>query len=375
MTYMLTRYLYARDECEIMLVSSLLSKNLNECYYWLYELYYSGYDLKVLFWKIYYDFYFYNSPKLEIFIRKKLNKNITINTYNHILQNLINRKINSNIFIMRQYIYYLINNKPTSRHNIKGRKPNYCNNVDKKYQNLIICIKKNNYEGICYYIYKLFIIDKCSKLELFINLLTYLNTYNKNSIYNQQYYETIYNKYWTINSNKELPEYYIFIILIVNIITIHFNTDLPIELFDNTLHFIESHESKNVNRIYNTLKEKRIFNIKPYVGSFKLARFNIDDLQKKMLENWEYYTKVTPCWEERHKIFKTSFNENNKIIFENDDLLEEFYELYGYELDEQSKEIQNQSIGIINSISWNIWHDLYFDESCMCLPNNIKLIY
>ena len=86
MTYMLTRYLYARDECEIMLVSSLLSKNLNECYYWLYELYYSGYDLKVLFWKIYYDFYFYNSPKLEIFIRKKLNKNITINTYNHILQ-------------------------------------------------------------------------------------------------------------------------------------------------------------------------------------------------------------------------------------------------------------------------------------------------
>ena len=35
----------------------------------------------------------------------------------------------------------------------------------------------------------------------------------------------------------------------------------------------------------------------------------------------------------------------------------------------------NTNLGIINSNSWNIWHDLYFDESCMCLPNNIKLIY
>ena len=32
--YTLSRYLYAKDECEIMLVSSILTNKLDEAYYW-----------------------------------------------------------------------------------------------------------------------------------------------------------------------------------------------------------------------------------------------------------------------------------------------------------------------------------------------------
>ena len=45
--------------------------------------------------------------------------------------------------MMRQLIEGFISNKLIHhKYNIRGRKPKYCNNIEKKYQNLIICIYK-----------------------------------------------------------------------------------------------------------------------------------------------------------------------------------------------------------------------------------------
>ena len=113
-----------------------------------------------------------------------------------------------------------------------------------------------------------------------------------------------------------------------------------------------------------------------YIGSFDILRNNIDNFQNNILANWEYYTRYTPCWIERFNLFKVSFSECCKIVFENDDLLEEFYDSYGYELDEQSKIIQNQSIETIYKITWKIWYDLHFKEGyCIDFDDDFTFTY
>lgn len=68
----LTRYLYIKEEVEMCLVAALLERDsLDECYYWLDELIGSGFDVRQLIWKIFYDFYFEYHPKLESYVLRK----------------------------------------------------------------------------------------------------------------------------------------------------------------------------------------------------------------------------------------------------------------------------------------------------------------
>ena len=55
-----TRYLYNLDEVILSGLECLLKHtNIQECYFWFYEMYSSGYVEETwnLLWKIYYDFY------------------------------------------------------------------------------------------------------------------------------------------------------------------------------------------------------------------------------------------------------------------------------------------------------------------------------
>ena len=70
-----TRYLYNIDEVILTFLECLLKQNnLEECYYWFYEYYKSGYveESWNLLWKIYYDFYMIKNPKIEEKIEYKL---------------------------------------------------------------------------------------------------------------------------------------------------------------------------------------------------------------------------------------------------------------------------------------------------------------
>ena len=61
-----TRYLYNADEVKITLLENLLNqKNLNECYFWIYEYYMSSNveDTFEFIYKIYYDFYGLKNPQ------------------------------------------------------------------------------------------------------------------------------------------------------------------------------------------------------------------------------------------------------------------------------------------------------------------------
>ena len=68
----LTRYLYCYDEVKCSLISSLLKRTgIQECYYWLSELYYTGSNVFDFIWEIYLDYYAVQNTHLEKYILKK----------------------------------------------------------------------------------------------------------------------------------------------------------------------------------------------------------------------------------------------------------------------------------------------------------------
>ena len=73
----------------------------------------------------------------------------------------------------------------------------------------------------------------------------------------------------------------------------------------------------------------------------------------------------TPIWKERFDKYNININDKQQIIeFKNDEELEEFYENYGYETDEQSINIQEKSIKKLKSIKISDWLNNIFTKKC-----------
>ena len=66
---------------------------------------------------------------------------------------------------------------------------------------------------------------------------------------------------------------------------------------------------------------------------------SVENIREAYLgQNWLYYCANTPIWDLRIKSARGKIIDEN-VVFENDDCLEEFYEKWGFEPDEQSMEI------------------------------------
>ena len=105
-----TRYLYNIDEVILTFLECLLKQNnLEECYYWFYEYYKSGYEGESwkLLWKIYCDFYMLKNPKMEQKIRLKYEnwkKDKNIKWILWVVKNLFRQDKCYTVFMLR--IYY-----------------------------------------------------------------------------------------------------------------------------------------------------------------------------------------------------------------------------------------------------------------------------
>jgi hypothetical protein len=66
------------------------------------------------------------------------------------------------------------------------------------------------------------------------------------------------------------------------------------------------------------------------------CEMQIYDICINDLDLWEYYAFNSPLWKARINASSGSFDINNKLVFPDDELLESFYDKYGYEPDEQS---------------------------------------
>ena len=100
-----------------------------------------------------------------------------------------------------------------------------------------------------------------------------------------------------------------------------------------------------------------------HLSLFKLTR-NKYNLKEEYWYRWEYHASFSPLWSKRISQFKGYPDYiKQKVIFQedpDDDLMQEFYSLYGLEPDEQKSDIQNKSIKNIERLhNWKWFIDQY----------------
>ena len=290
---MLTRYLYAKDEVEASLITSLLEKeDVCECYFWTYELFYSGFDIKDILWRIYYDFYFECNPQLEPYIYKKFSvweERKEDSIFAFIVRNLFRSKVSSKVFVLRQMMTSGQTNSclpPLISADIgrpyKGRKPLWCKNHDSSYHHWLIAISKVDYINIAYHTYVM------------------VETKNLDTLFDElaKYFANFYDvkkdvrEYWQTRDYKDDVHYLLSIIVHLcdygNSVS---SSVLMVAPREEHLIWIRSICYENIvmnHKPYQVLSVARHYRTREDIGSFVLARENFNDL-RSIYARWEDY--------------------------------------------------------------------------------------
>jgi len=403
----LTRFLYIFDEVCISFITSLLKKHdLEECYFWLSELYLSGYDKQCwdLIWFVYYDFYYVLNPQFEEFIIKKheSSSNNPMLSLMTIVKNMHKMNSSSQVFITRQYN---ASDKQITQL-FRGKKPSWLNDISNKYHGLFRYIDKHMYHFAVSSLPEIKS-DENENINININNNCLVENTQKTTIDdlfdNALIYFSRMDKSLTIDLINDLKQ---------NILTSHYTNyvhktwaKLCLLIFNSDFHkskkkmyisclngeynkIMNIHQepilltSSNNKQIYKTLFYKRIYSITPLCSSFHLSRNSHcsmikDNINDSYWYHWEYFAYLCPVWQERMNKFDiTVDDENNKIIFKDDDECEQFYEEYGYEPDEQSRETQEKSILHMESSNWEKWYcHIFGEKSIHNFPKDYQFTY
>jgi hypothetical protein len=115
-------------------------------------------------------------------------------------------------------------------------------------------------------------------------------------------------------------------------------------------------KDENKQRAYQVLKEVCLYPLRKYNWDKVLEKYpelsiylqnqNLFKTKNFLFDHWVFIASHTPIWklritESRGKIL----TEKQKVVWENEEDEELFYTQYGYELDEQSVEIQTRFLG------------------------------
>ena len=348
MTITFTRYLYNADEVILTFIECLLKQNnLEECYYWFYEYYKSGYveESWSLLFKIYYDFYMIKNPKFEEKIKMKYSKwkeNKDIKQSLWVVKNLFRLNKCHTIFLLR--VYY--NNRNTDI--LKG---DTIELPGIQYKNkdeilLVKSLKQKKKIAISYYLKR--VKNDNRKLQL-VNKV--LDKQFKYSDYSDKYHYLLAK---IIESLKITPKKKVYYKMFMKK-----ELDLLLES-DKSCRNNGKHE--DISYIYKTLAEKRIYGISKDIGCFVLSREKVD-LNHIFWYHWEYFAYKCPLWRDRFEEYKIKVSDKKQLIeFEDEDEFERFYEDYGYEPDEQSKEVQEKSICKIEKSNIKNWINSIFEK-------------
>lgn len=375
----LTRYLYLFDEVGLTFITSLLKKrSLEECYFWISELYLSGFIEQSweLLWFVYYDFYYINNPYFRPFIHKKsveggLKSALTV------VKNLFKMKSSSEVFVTRQY-----NNCVKDITQVfRGKKPNWLLSIPNKYHGLFRFIDKKMYHfAVCSLPD---VIEDDDEIFMAIQIYfqlpdeqikSFQSEFNCNVKQNELAGElaTATEDHVDNQYNNSIHVLWSIICLLI------FNRDytsnkkkIYIACSDSEHnHIMEIHNDPiplskyNNPQIYRTLQHKRLYSIDPICSSFHLLREEVENINECYRYHWEYYAYLSPLWTERFNMYHITIDpEKKKIIFHDDDELEDFYSQYGYEPDEQSYETENKRMVHISDNNWKQWYNSIFVSS------------
>jgi hypothetical protein len=332
----LSRYLYIIDEVIWSFVDSLLKqRSLHEALFWIFEYYYSGYQDKTwnLLWSVYYDFYAINYPKCERMLRKHslLKENGII----YVVKNLFTLTPCPTVWLLRRL-------KPTVPYIIyKGDRPDW-SAADPP---LLIAIHKKHFNNVVYHMKKY----KGRENELYVIIRSYFN----------RTYESLKDK--TLDSIPYKDKMHILIALVLYLWRdegLIQKRAMFIKIGADDLAFVKSIDNSSVVPIRKTLGQKRLYPISHHIGCFSLERHKgiWPSVHEVLWYHWEYFAYYSPIWKKRFKHYGIKLKyETFEVLFNNDDDYEAFHELYDYEPDEQSKQIQEQSTREIQMMDIETW--------------------
>jgi len=329
-----TRYLYLKDEVKIALLLSILNKS-DDAIFWAYELYYSGYknELFAFIWQIYYDFFATQNPSFAAYLLKKLSsKVIEDRLVSSIVQNLLIRSFNTDVFLLRsisecfenvieydlerilenkdyrQLATYILGNKEEKEIDIYKRVLNYFNLTN---QQKMINELTNSFAN-----------SVSTRVILLASVLS-LITFDKSQSKKVNFYVRVDPEeavqYETIESADNLKPYRILKQACVCQIDQH--------SFQNLF------QSFRNQKIQNSLKDK-------------CAGWTSRAISEKYSDNWLYHAAFSPIWFDRIKSFKGYIDyQKNKVNFIDEDWEEAFLNKHNLEPDEQPLFVKENTLG------------------------------
>jgi len=348
-----TRYLYVKDEVRIALLVSILNKS-DDAIFWAYELYHSGFknELFELIWKIYYDFFATLNPTFEAYLLKKQKEVIMSPDSNQdriissIIQDLLFRPFNSDVFVIRT----ICENFETESIYHKGS--------DQIQSNLEQWIEINDYRSISHWILN---VNKTSNLVDVYNIC--LNIFEKNGL--------------KLTKAKLVKEF-------VSVLNLNITANI-ILLSKIMCLFSKKADLKKGKSIYinvepeDVVQYETICSLKHNKVLEKACICGIDDLKHLSLfklkrekynikheywYRWEYHASFSPIWSQRIRQFGGYPDyTSQKVIFKeesDDEQIQLFYDLYGYEPDEQSIKTQSKNIMELEKVhNWKWFNEQY----------------
>ena len=330
-----TRYLYEKDEVKLALILCILNKKAEEAIFWAYELYYSGFqsELTDVFWSLYYDFYYTLNPSFEKYLQTRLKKNLALDTdsvnyISMIVNNFMIRPHSMDIFMLKQIVEICDFDKTDIQDYIDS--PG--NNMEVMRRELITALRTKDFMMLASLILtdiKDEHIDEA--FEVATNyFVTEMGLKKKVPNYDKQ------------SSNKR--------VLILCRIVHYFTATAKKKLGKNLYVHVEPEEVVLYETIHVGLPRKilrlaKIYTIDSdnYLSLFDLKR-ETQDIKTAYYYDWLYYASHSPLWKSR--ILKHNGvidQKKHKVEFDDDDI-DEFYDNYGYEPDEQSTEVENKTI-------------------------------
>ena len=312
-----TRYLYIKEEVRLALLVSILNKS-DDAIFWAYELYYSGFKFELLnlIWKIYYDFFATLNPTYESYLLKKYkelilndNENQEDKMFSSIIQDLLFRPFNSDIFMLRNIcenfeIDIIYHNESNIEH------------IEDVHNNIMQWVVNEDLRSIAQWILNL---NKDIKPVVIYNIC--LDVFEKEfSIINCKQKAKLEKEFVSViklNIDTNITLLSKIIQLISKKVELKKGRSIYINVEPEDIILYETIIGSNEIKHYDILEKVYICGIDDlkHLSLFKLTR-NKYNLQEEYWYRWEYHASFSPLWSKRIKQFGGYLDHiKKKVIF------------------------------------------------------------
>lgn len=357
-----TQYLYIKEEVRIALLVSILNKS-DDAIFWAYELYHSGfkYELLNIIWKIYYDFFATLNPAYEAYLLKKHKEliNDTDKTQDRIvssiIQDLLFRPFNSDVYMLRN-VCETFEIDITYHHDTE-----IITNTEQTRHNMTQWVANDDFRSIAQWVLNVNkTISPTSIYSICLDIFEETKTKNK---LEKEFASAI-----KLNINANVILLAKIIQLLSKKAELKKGRSMYINVEPEDIIPYEPIIGSNEIKHYTILEKAYMCGIDDlkHLGLFKLTRKKYN-LQEEYWYRWEYHASFSPLWSKRIRQFGGYPDyTKQKVIFKeepDDNLMQEFYSLYGLEPDEQKSQVQNKSIQQIEKVHDWKWFNVQYKKN------------